>query len=61
MKKLKITQTRSSIGRNQKQRDTLRTLGLRKIHQTVLQPDNSATRGKVLAVRHMVKVEEVDE
>ena len=40
---------------------TVRALGLRKVGQTVTQPDNPAIRGQIFAVKHMVKVEEVDE
>ncbi|MDO5720677.1 MAG: 50S ribosomal protein L30 [Actinomycetaceae bacterium] len=60
MAQLKITRKRSDIGRPQKQRDTMQSLGLRKIGQTVTRPDNPAVRGMIRAVRHMVEVEEVD-
>lgn len=60
MANLKITRTRSDIGRPQNQRDTMRTLGLRKIGQSVVRPDDKTTRGLILTVRHMVEVEEVD-
>lgn len=59
-KALKITQVKSKISEKQNQRDTLRSLGLRKIGQSVVREDNAQTRGYVLAVRHLVKVEEVD-
>ncbi len=57
-KKLKITLVKSPIGAIPKQRATVEALGLRKLHQTVLQPDNDATKGMIQAVRHLVKVEE---
>lgn len=60
MANLKITRLRSDIGRPQKQRDTMRTLGLRKIGQSVVRPDDANTRGMLLVVRHMVKVEEAN-
>ncbi len=60
MANLKITRVRSDIGRPQKQRETMRTLGLRKIGQSTVRPDTPSTRGLILAVRHMVTVEEVD-
>lgn len=60
MANLKITRVRSDIGRPQKQRDTMRTLGLRKIGQSVERPDDANTRGMLLVVRHMVKVEEAN-
>lgn len=59
-KTLKITQTKSVIGCPQDQRDTVRTLGLRRIRHTVEHPDNKTFRGMILKVRHLVKVEEVD-
>lgn len=60
MAQLKITQTRGLAGTKQNQRDSMRTLGLRKIRQSVLRPDDSNTRGLINAVRHLVTVEEVD-
>ena len=53
-----IKQVRSANGTNGKQRDTLRSLGLRKIGHTVEQTDTPQLRGMVHAVRHLVKVEE---
>ncbi len=57
--KIKITQVRSTIGRQQNQRATLRSLGLRKIRQTVEWDDNPQVRGMIHTVRHLVAVEEV--
>ena len=57
-KKLKITLVRSTIGQVPKNRATVAAMGLRKINQTVILPDNAATRGQIRKVRHMVKVEE---
>jgi large subunit ribosomal protein L30 len=59
MSKLRITWTKSHIGRRRDQRDTIRSLGLHRLHQTVEQPDTPAIRGMVEKVRHLVKVEEV--
>ncbi|QYR22195.1 50S ribosomal protein L30 [Paenibacillus sp. sptzw28] len=59
MAKLQITLVRSLIGRNEKQRATVNTLGLRKLHQSVVHNDNPAIRGMVNHVSHLVKVEEV--
>jgi large subunit ribosomal protein L30 len=53
-----IRQVRSANGTNAKQRDTLRSLGLRKIGQTVERPDSPQLRGMLHAVRHLVTVEE---
>jgi large subunit ribosomal protein L30 len=55
---LKITQVKSKNGSDQRQRDTLRSIGLRRIGQTVEQRDTPQIRGMVHAVRHLVKVEE---
>ena len=53
---LKITQVRGTIGARWKQRESLRTLGLRKIRQSVVREDNAQTRGLVATVRHLVEV-----
>ncbi len=58
-KKLEITLTRSVIGRPENQRATVQSLGLRKIHQTVVHDDTPAVRGKVTKVSHLVSVKEV--
>ncbi|AEV17468.1 50S ribosomal protein L30 [Geobacillus sp. G4] len=60
-KKLAITLTRSVIGRPEDQRVTVRTLGLRKMHQTVVHNDNPAIRGMINKVAHLVKVKEIEE
>ena len=60
MAQLKITQLRGLVGTRQNQRDTMRTLGLRKIRQSVTRPDDSNVRGMIKTVSHLVKVEEVD-
>ena len=59
--KLKITLTKSPIACLQKQIDTVKALGLRKVGMTVVKPDNAAIRGQLFAVKHMVKVEEINE
>lgn len=59
MADLKITQIKSTIGTKQNQRDSLRTLGLRKIRQSVVREDNAQNRGLINVVRHLVTVEEV--
>jgi large subunit ribosomal protein L30 len=60
MSKLKITQTRSKIGTKQNHRETLRSLGLKRINDVVIKEDRPEFRGMVHTVRHLVKVEEVD-
>jgi large subunit ribosomal protein L30 len=59
MAELKITQVRSTIGARWKQRESLRTLGLRKIRQSVVREDNPQTRGLIKTVHHLVQVEAV--
>ena len=56
--KLEITLTRSLIGRPEDQRVTVNTLGLRKMHQTVVHEDNPAIRGMITKVAHLVTVKE---
>jgi large subunit ribosomal protein L30 len=56
---LKITQVRGTIGSLRNQRETLRSLGLRKIRQSVVKEDNPQVRGMIATVRHLVAVEEV--
>lgn len=60
MAQLKITQVRSTIGGRQNQKDTLRTLGLRRIGQSVVRENRPEVRGAVRTVAHLVTVEEVD-
>ncbi len=59
--KLKITLVKSPAGALPKHRATVAALGLRKVGHSVTQPDNPAIRGQIFAVKHMVKVEEVNE
>lgn len=58
-KQLQITLRRSLIGRPEDQKITVRTLGLRKLHQSVTHQDNPAIRGMIFKVNHLVEVEEV--
>ncbi|MGO1561730.1 LSU ribosomal protein L30p (L7e) [Actinomycetales bacterium JB111] len=60
MAQLKVTQTKSTIGGRQFQKDTLRTLGLKKIGQSVVREDRPEVRGLINTVAHLVTVEEVD-
>jgi large subunit ribosomal protein L30 len=55
--RLRITQVRSSNGANPDQRDTLRTLGLRRIGSTTERPDHPTVRGMIRTVHHLVTVE----
>ncbi len=60
MPRLKVTQVRSLIGANRSQRETLRSLGLKRIHDVVVQEDRPEIRGMVATVPHLVSVEEVE-
>ena len=60
MARLKVTQIKSKISEKQNQRDTLRSLGLKRINDVVVREDNSQNRGYVRTVAHLVKVEEID-
>ena len=58
--RLKVTQIKSKISEKQNQRDTLRSLGLKRIGHVVVREDNSQNRGYVRTVAHLVRVEEID-
>ncbi len=60
MGRLKVTQTRSGIGGKQNQRDTLRSLGLKRIGDVVVKEDRPEIRGMVNTVTHLVAIEEVE-
>ena len=60
MGRLKVTQLRSPIGGTKSQRETLRTLGLKRLHDVVVKEDRPEIRGMVHTVAHLVTVEEVD-
>jgi large subunit ribosomal protein L30 len=60
MARLKVTQLRSEIGGTSKQRDTLRSLGLKRRHDVVVKEDRPEIRGMIAAVTHLVSVEEVE-
>ncbi len=58
--RLQVTQKKSKIGGTQSQRDTLRSLGLKRIGDTVVKEDRPEIRGMIDTVSHLVAVEEVD-
>lgn len=60
MAKLKITLVKSAQGQKQKIRDTVQSLGLRKISQETVREDTPIIRGQIRTVRHLVDVEEID-
>jgi len=59
MAQLKVTQIKSAIGAKQNQRETLRSLGLKRIRHTVVKEDRPEIRGMVATVTHLVAVEEI--
>lgn len=61
MSKLKITLVRGLVGCTERQRESVRSLGLRKIRQTVVRDDSPSLRGAVDKVAHLVEVEEVSQ
>ena len=58
MSTLKVTQRRSVNGSDKRQKATLRSLGLKRIRQTVEVSDSAQTRGMIAKVRHLVEVSE---
>jgi large subunit ribosomal protein L30 len=60
MGRLKVRQVRSSIGRKRNQRETLRSLGLKRIGDVVVKEDRPEIRGMLAAVPHLIAVEEVE-
>ena len=59
MAQLKVTQIRSGIGTKPNQRQTLRSLGLKRVNDSVVQEDRPEIRGMVATVPHLVTVEEI--
>jgi len=60
MPRLKVSQVKSGIGCKQNQRDTLRTLGLKRIGDVAAHEDRPEIRGMINTVSHLVAVEEVE-
>ncbi len=60
MARLKVKQVRSAIGTKPNQRQTLRSLGLKRIDDVVVKEDRPEIRGMVSTVTHLVQVEEVE-
>ena len=59
MSKIKITLIKSPIDKSKRQKDTIKSLGFRKINQIVEREDNPQTAGMIHVVSHLVKVETV--
>ena len=60
MSRIRVSQVKSGIGGKQNQRDTLRTLGLKRVGDVAVKEDRPEIRGMVKTVPHLVTVEEVD-
>ena len=58
MNKIRITLIKSGIGYDDTQRNTLKTLGFHRLHQSIVREDSRSLRGMINRVRHLVKVEE---
>ena len=56
--RVRVKQVKSGVGGTQRQRQTLRGLGFRKLYQTVELEDSPSVRGMITAIAHLVKVEE---
>ena len=61
MPKLRVTQVRGLAGKTQRQKDTVRALGLKRIRHAVVKDDRPEIRGMIARVHHLVEVEEVSE
>jgi large subunit ribosomal protein L30 len=57
---LRLTYYRSAVGRSKDQKATIKSLGFRRLNQTVERPDNPSVRGMVYKVRHLVRIENED-
>lgn len=60
MSELRVTLVKSAIGYPKDQKDTAGYLGLRRLHKTVILPDNPTMRGMIRKIRHLVTVEPVE-
>ena len=58
---LRVTQIRSTIGNKRPARESVRSLGLKRIHHSVVVPDNPTNRGYINRATHLLSVEEVAE
>jgi large subunit ribosomal protein L30 len=59
MAALRVTYRVSSIGHPQRQKDTVRSLGLRHLHQSIILPDRAEVRGMLRRIAHLVEFEEL--
>jgi large subunit ribosomal protein L30 len=59
--KIKVTYVKSAIGYRESQKETIRSLGLRRLNHSVVVDDTPSNRGRVETVKHLVRVEESQE
>ena len=59
-KTLRITQRRSAIGRQYRQKRTIEALGIKRMHHTVVHQDTPQIRGMIAKISHLLEVEEID-
>ena len=59
--KLRVTLVKSPIGNQQRQKLTVKALGFQHLNESIVHPDNPSIRGMIYKVRHLVRVEEVQE
>ncbi len=59
--KLSVTLVKSPIGNQRRMKLTVKALGLTKLHQTIVHPDNPSVRGMIFKVSHLLQVEEITE
>ncbi len=60
-KQLRVTLIKSPIGNQQRQKLTVKALGFQHLNESIVHPDNPSVRGMIYKVRHLVRVEEVQE
>ena len=58
--RLKVTQRRSTIGRQMNQKRTMEALGIRRLHHSVIHRDTPQIRGMIATVSHLIEVERID-
>ncbi len=61
MAKIRVTQVKSGIGYKEDQKETLKSLGLKRLNDSVVHEDSAALRGMITKVKHLVRVEEATE
>lgn len=59
MGRVRVTYTKSSIGYSQRQKETIKSLGLHRMHDSVVLPDTPTVRGMITKVAHLVRFEEL--